>query len=734
MVETHYLRSKIWTQIQHPYRHSIDEFSFVNPALPGVTNLNQALSWLVAVLYPNTQPSVATPADLPTGVDTPNVGDVTPTIYDYRVVLDDGDGKAASYRWEQREGDANPQWYKIYDMDWGEQSILSNFLLSTQEVYVYKYGISDKDENGDVLTGFEAGQHIFGGDLANQNLTLHANSGDGVGARTGFIQLDDNTRPTITNTLDLGTATEQFRSGYFATSILVGNLTLSTNQVLSSTGTVDFNDDNLTTTGNITGAIATINGQIVVQEIATPATPAAGYNSLYFKNDDKLYRLDSSGAERLVGLEFASTNDNRIVRSNGTGGSAIQESGVTLDDLDQISGLTRIDVGNLAFSGNAIVSTDVNGNISLTPNGTGSVVLPRLTHSGLTDDRLIVPRSGGLFSSTGVSLNVSDEISGITQLNVDNLRLDGNILSSTNINGNIQFSPNGTGNIVNEASLRPLTDTSFDLGLTTHRFGNLFLSNSIGDGALSITIATLLSFRDALVGAASGHTLFFDGSKWNSSIPDTEVDHGSISGLLDDDHTQYLLLVGRSGGQEVIGGTDASDDLTFESSSNATKGNVVTKDNFIPFTDANFTTSWQGTDLGDATHFYRDIYSKGEHKGLRIENFTSLTLPTASANNVGRVVYATDNEKLYVDTGGQFKVAGIGKFVADQTFNGVDLVKTVDVSANIQDARNCQVQLLDNTNNFERIYTKLEAIDASNVRITTNIPLPAGPYRLIVIE
>jgi hypothetical protein len=734
MVEEHFLRSKIWTQVQHPYKHTISDFAFSSPALPNVTTLQQALDWLVAVLYPNTQPSVATPADLPTGTDTPNPGDVTPTLYDYRVVLDDGDGKAASYRWEQREGDVAPQWYKVYDMDWGEDSILSNFLLSTQDVYVYKYGISDKDSNGDVLTGIQAGQHIFGGDLANQNLTLHANAGDAPGVRSGYLQLDDNTRPTIDNLLDLGTASEKFRTGYFGTSVLVGNLTLSSNQLVSSTGTVDFNDDNLTTTGNITGAIATLNGHIVLQEVSTPATPAAGYNSLYFKTDDKLYRLDSAGNERLVGLEFASTNDNRLVRSDGTGGSAIQESGVTLDDTDQMSGLTRVDVGNLALSGNSIVSTNLNGNIALTPNGSGSVVLPRLTHSGLTDDRLIVPRLGGLFTSTGVTLNSADHLGGIARLDVDNIRIDGNVISSQNGNGNIQLSPNGTGDVALEAVIRPLTDTSFDLGRTTHRFGNLFLSGGISDGTNTITMSTLLSFRDALVGAANGHTLFYDGTKWNSSIPDTEVDHGAISGLLDDDHTQYLLLAGRSAGQEAIGGTDATDGLILSSTSNATKGSVLTRDNFIPFTDASFTTSWQGTDLGDATHFFRDIYSKGEHKNLRAENFTSSTLPGASANNIGRIAYATDNEKLYVDVGGQWKVAGIGKFIGDQVFNGVDLTKTIDVSSNIQDARNCQIQLLDNANNFERIYTKLEATSASDVRITTNVPLPAGSYRLIVIE
>lgn len=36
-------------------------------------------------------------------------------------------------------------------------------------------------------------------------------------------------------------------------------------------------------------------------QIATPSNPAAGSNKLYFKSDDKLYRLTSGGSEAQVG-------------------------------------------------------------------------------------------------------------------------------------------------------------------------------------------------------------------------------------------------------------------------------------------------------------------------------------------------------------------------------------------------------------------------------------------------
>jgi hypothetical protein len=51
--------------------------------------------------------------------------------------------------------------------------------------------------------------------------------------------------------------------------------------------------------------------------------------------------------------------------------------------------------------------------------------------------------------------------------------------------------------------------------------------------------------------------------------------HSDLSGLLLDDHTQYALLVGRAGGQVLIGGTLASQTLTLSSTAHATKGKIL---------------------------------------------------------------------------------------------------------------------------------------------------------------
>jgi len=269
-------RNKIISAAQHLYQHDLSSMSYSHDALPGVSSLGAALNWLVAVIYPNNKPAVATPGDLPA------IGN---TLLDYRVVTDDGDGKAASYRWEQREGDVAAKWYKIYDIDWGFDSALAGFLDKTQDIYPRKLGYDDLDETGTPLAGDLAGQHLFGGASANTHLTLHANAGDGTGAQTGYVQVTDNFRPTADDTFECGTTGERW-SKIWAHDAELGLLTIDDNTITSSTGTVDFVDDIITTGEAIFGGNIRINSSSITNPGShEPRQTAYCYGS----NNDWLY-------------------------------------------------------------------------------------------------------------------------------------------------------------------------------------------------------------------------------------------------------------------------------------------------------------------------------------------------------------------------------------------------------------------------------------------------------------
>jgi hypothetical protein len=71
-----------------------------------------------------------------------------------------------------------------------------------------------------------------------------------------------------------------------------------------------------------------------------------------------------------------------------------------------------------------------------------------------------------------------------------------------------------------------------------------------------------------------------------TSLTGNAIDHGSVSGLLDDDHTQYALLAGRSGGQTLIGSTLTSQGISITANSADTTGKVT-----VTGTDASTTPS-----------------------------------------------------------------------------------------------------------------------------------------------
>ena len=110
------------------------------------------------------------------------------------------------------------------------------------------------------------------------------------------------------------------------------------------------------------------------------------------------------------------------------------------------------------------------------------------------------------------------------------------------------------------------------IDLTTDVTGALPTGN-IADGAV-----TMAKINQA--GATSGQVIKWNGSAWAPAADDSggSSDHGALTGLSDDDHTQYALLAGRATGQTLAGGTASGDDLTLRSTTNATKGDVILND------------------------------------------------------------------------------------------------------------------------------------------------------------
>ena len=80
----------------------------------------------------------------------------------------------------------------------------------------------------------------------------------------------------------------------------------------------------------------------------------------------------------------------------------------------------------------------------------------------------------------------------------------------------------------------------------------------------------------ALTDSATIDFTYTDGSNQiSASVIQSAISHSNIGDLLNDDHTQYVLLAGRSGGQIVKGDTASAGNLELQSTANATKGKIL---------------------------------------------------------------------------------------------------------------------------------------------------------------
>ena len=144
-------------------------------------------------------------------------------------------------------------------------------------------------------------------------------------------------------------------------------------------------------------------------------------------------------------ISITNLNGDLTLSPNGTGEVNISRvdidagtiDGVTIGTATAATSISSflLNVDNIRVDGNDITSTNTNGDISLTPNGTGEVNISKVDIDSGTIDGVTI---GGTTAATSVSAGL---------LNVDNIRVDGNAITSTNTNGNIALTPNGTGEV-----------------------------------------------------------------------------------------------------------------------------------------------------------------------------------------------------------------------------------------------------------------------------------------------
>lgn len=120
-------------------------------------------------------------------------------------------------------------------------------------------------------------------------------------------------------------------------------------------------------------------------------------------------------------------------------------------------GTGSISVDNIKIDGNTISSTNTNGNINLTPNGTGIVVIPEAEFTTLdavtfstVNAAAHFDLTGTTFTADGTDTNIDITLipKGTGKIIADGVGINGGVLSTITTNQSLTLSPNGTGEVV----------------------------------------------------------------------------------------------------------------------------------------------------------------------------------------------------------------------------------------------------------------------------------------------
>jgi hypothetical protein len=196
--------------------------------------------------------------------------------------------------------------------------------------------------------------------------------------------------------------------------------------------------------------------------------------------------------------------------------------------------------------------------------------------------------------------------------------------------------------------------------------GNRFRDNAftLSDNTDNTKLAT---FEASAISTATTRTYTLPNVNGTLALTSEIInDHGSMSGLGDDDHTQYALLLGRGTSQTLNGGTTSGGGLILNSTTNATKGSIL-------LNPSGGDVHVGGGTAASTFFIYEPSGAGGNKIGLKAPATFgadyNLTLPTTDgdpdqvlkSDGSGGLSFATDNNGL---------LGGDGTFQAGTT-NGV---------------------------------------------------------------
>ena len=398
--------------------------------------------------------------------------------------------------------------------------------------------------------------------------------------------------------------------------------------------------------------------------------------------------------------------------------------GTTLDN-STVTIVGQLNADNLRIDGNTLSSTNTNGNITLSANGAGVIETVNDVNFGTSGD--------------------SSTLTVLGQFNADNLRIDGNTLSSTNIDGNIIFDANGVGDIVinggpsqdfiiNDGTT-PTPVNKFSINTTT---GNITTEGDVTINGGDITLSAVATNIAIIDNNASAFTIKEGANSYvtlntsNGTESITLHKNTNIGGnlIVDGDIT---FRAGQGSNGSITLGDVATDSIAF---------NAQVSSNVLPLTSNTY-------DFGNTTFRWKDIWTQSN---LYAANLRINTNTISSTNTDGNIVFDPNGAGDVIITGGtgqnveitdgsvtKFSVASTtgntvtegtltvkgGSVTVSNTATNIDIIDNNASAFTIKEAANSYITL-NTTNTTESITLHKNTFVNGNLTVDGDITFRAG--------
>ena len=655
---------------------------YTNPRLAGlVSNVQEYLDYVTNVLYPNYVATVPTVGDLP---GTANDGD-------YYIVTSGDNGNQEGWIWETRDGASG--FHKKFDVDWSVEGILSDLQNQIDPEYV-------------TLLGKQNGQRIAGGSTVNTNLELEGNSFDD----SGLIIIHNDLVPESDQGESLGSNSLAFLHAHIKGALKDGTNEVTVAQCLTAYLHSQITDANphQTTYEQILNRLTTVtlDGDIntIVLDLSTAGAKAA---TVVVKDDSHdhtkatLPNFDDDVWEK-VKLILQDTFNVTYTKNDGTQEitAAVTVTTSNITDVESPAA-NKILVANTA--GDGWIQSD--GTIELTGDTSGV----------------------GSYNSIDDKVEIAVTVDNVDIRNIDRIKLD-NLQASCDASATVQITTALEHKFVSGNKVR-LHGSSFDAEYVVTVVDDFNFTIPYDNSAGSVEnfyyipdLAQLLynSVEDV-----------FEVRREFAGLSHFELEPASLNNS-DDHNLLYVKLGGRSDGSlNVITGAElANGNLFMQSTSDrANPGRILIRDKVAPEIGSVYTTEWVGTDLGESGRAFRDIYMRGELKGGRIEQVSSL--PIATVQDRGRVVQTPDGKYYINKLGTQYKQlmempdlvgrSGLALVVNDTedgfNFTEVEVISSNSIAGELTGIGASSVETISAPIGAIGIYIQVDEANASTLRM-----------------